>query len=211
MRAVSSVSSLRSALPGRGGLDAPVDAFDARQGLAQFLLQGGDERAAALDPGRQPGLELAHAGGHGTQLLVGLGRPAVEGLDLDGLDLGRPQAQVAVGHETADREQAGQQQGEKTDPLPQLVDAPLELFVVKGDVGFLVADVETESILVCHVYSHSIVLGGLELMSYTTRLTPVTSLMMRLDTRARNSCGRRAQSAVMASRLVTARMAAMFS
>ena len=30
-------------------------------------------------------------------------------------------------------------------------------------------------------YSHSIVAGGLELMSSTTRLTPRTSLMMRLD------------------------------
>ena len=33
-------------------------------------------------------------------------------------------------------------------------------------------------------YSHSIVAGGLELMSKTTRLTPRTSLMMRLEMRA---------------------------
>ena len=31
-------------------------------------------------------------------------------------------------------------------------------------------------------YSHSIVAGGLPLTSYTTRLMPRTSLMMRLDT-----------------------------
>ena len=36
-------------------------------------------------------------------------------------------------------------------------------------------------------YSHSIVAGGLEEMSYTTRLIPRTSLMMRLDIRARVS------------------------
>ncbi len=30
-------------------------------------------------------------------------------------------------------------------------------------------------------YSHSIVPGGLEVMSYTTRLTPLTSLTMRLE------------------------------
>ena len=32
-------------------------------------------------------------------------------------------------------------------------------------------------------YSHSIVLGGLEEMSYTTRLIPLTSLMMRVEIR----------------------------
>jgi hypothetical protein len=31
-------------------------------------------------------------------------------------------------------------------------------------------------------YSHSIVPGGLLVMSYTTRLTPLTSLMMRVAT-----------------------------
>jgi hypothetical protein len=31
-------------------------------------------------------------------------------------------------------------------------------------------------------YSHSIVPGGFEVMSYTTRLTPLTSLMMRVAT-----------------------------
>src|SRR5690242_1662173 len=54
-------------------------------------------------------------------------------------------------------------------------------------------------------YSHSIVLGGLELMSYTTRFTPCTSLMIRLDIRPNTSLGIFAQSAVMPSKLVTAR------
>ena len=36
-------------------------------------------------------------------------------------------------------------------------------------------------------YSHSIVAGGLELMSYTTRFTPLTSLMMRVEMRASRS------------------------
>ena len=54
-------------------------------------------------------------------------------------------------------------------------------------------------------YSHSIVLGGLELMSYTTRFTPGTSLMIRFATCARKDCGNGAQSAVMPSTLVTAR------
>ena len=37
------------------------------------------------------------------------------------------------------------------------------------------------------LYSHSMVEGGLELMSYTTRLTPGTSLTMRLEMRASTS------------------------
>ncbi len=41
-----------------------------------------------------------------------------------------------------------------------------------------------------YYYSHSIVAGGLELMSYTTLFTPFTLLMISLDTFARNSYGR---------------------
>ena len=37
------------------------------------------------------------------------------------------------------------------------------------------------------LYSHSIVAGGLLLMSYTTRFTPFTSLMIRVEIRASNS------------------------
>jgi len=36
-------------------------------------------------------------------------------------------------------------------------------------------------------YSHSIVAGGFELMSYTTRFTPATSLMIRVEMRAKRS------------------------
>src|SRR3954467_13322279 len=53
-------------------------------------------------------------------------------------------------------------------------------------------------------YSHSIVAGGLELTSYTTRFTPSTSLAMRLDIRPSTSGGKANQSAVIPSRLVTA-------
>src|SRR3954469_9682386 len=61
----------------------------------------------------------------------------------------------------------------------------------------------------CH--SHSIVEGGLLLMSYTTRLMPRTSLTMRDEIEASRSCGRRAQSAVIPSRLSTARIATVYS
>ncbi len=37
------------------------------------------------------------------------------------------------------------------------------------------------------LYSHSMVAGGLELMSYTTRLMPLILLMISLDTLLRNS------------------------
>src|SRR5207253_2008867 len=42
-------------------------------------------------------------------------------------------------------------------------------------------------------HSHSIVPGGLLVMSYTTRLIPRTELMIRDDARARTSCGMRDQ------------------
>src|SRR6267143_3724758 len=48
-------------------------------------------------------------------------------------------------------------------------------------------------------YSHSIVLGGLELISYTTLVTPGTSLTIRVEIRSSTSPGNRTQSAVMAS------------
>ena len=55
-------------------------------------------------------------------------------------------------------------------------------------------------------YSHSIVAGGFELMSSATRLTPGISLMIRLEIVSSRSYGRRAQSAVIASSEVTARI-----
>jgi len=55
-------------------------------------------------------------------------------------------------------------------------------------------------------YSHSIVEGGFDETSSATRFTPGISLMIRLEIVSSRSYGRRAQSAVMASSLVTARM-----
>lgn len=60
-------------------------------------------------------------------------------------------------------------------------------------------------------YSHSTVAGGLELMSYTTRLIPRTSLMIRLLMRPSIALGMSAQSAVMPSVLCTARTTAVAS
>src|SRR5690606_3102987 len=60
-------------------------------------------------------------------------------------------------------------------------------------------------------HSHSMVAGGLLLMSYTTRFTPFTLLMMLFEIRARSSCGRWHQSAVMPSVLLTARRATALS
>jgi predicted nucleic acid-binding Zn-ribbon protein len=54
-------------------------------------------------------------------------------------------------------------------------------------------------------YSHSIVPGGLLVTSRTTRFTSGTSLVIRVEIRASTSCGSRAQSAVIASSLVTGR------
>ena len=55
-------------------------------------------------------------------------------------------------------------------------------------------------------YSHSIVAGGFDEMSSATRFTPGISLMIRLEMTSSRSYGRRAQSAVIASSEVTARM-----
>ncbi len=56
-------------------------------------------------------------------------------------------------------------------------------------------------------HSHSIVPGGFDVMSYTTRLMPLTSFTIRLEMVFRTSCGRGTQSAVMPSSECTARMA----
>src|SRR3954451_14724924 len=60
-------------------------------------------------------------------------------------------------------------------------------------------------------HSHSIVDGGFDEMSYTTRLMPRTSFTIRDEMRASRSCGSRAQSAVIPSRLSTARIATVYS
>lgn len=54
-------------------------------------------------------------------------------------------------------------------------------------------------------HSHSIVAGGFPEMSYTTRLIPRTSLMIRFDARPSSAYGRCAQCAVMKSVVCTAR------
>jgi len=73
-----------------------------------------------------------------------------------------------------------------------------EEFVAETGAGFL-------------AYSHSIVAGGLPEMSYTTRLMPRTSLMMRFDTLPSRLCGNSAQWAVMKSCVCTARSATTYS
>src|SRR5690606_5467982 len=54
-------------------------------------------------------------------------------------------------------------------------------------------------------HSHSIVPGGLLVTSSTTRLISRTSLVIRVEMRSSTSYGTRAQSAVIASSLVTGR------
>ena len=49
------------------------------------------------------------------------------------------------------------------------------------------------------VYSHSIVAGGFDVTSSTTRFTSATELVMRVEILASTSYGRRVQSAVIAS------------
>ena len=55
-------------------------------------------------------------------------------------------------------------------------------------------------------YSHSIVAGGFDVTSSTTRLTPGISFTSRAEIVSTRSYGSRAQSAVIASSLVTARI-----
>jgi hypothetical protein len=47
----------------------------------------------------------------------------------------------------------------------------------------------TKSVRFYSPYSHSMVPGGFEVTSQTTRLMPRASLMMRVAVRPRNSCG----------------------
>src|SRR5512138_2643414 len=92
-------------------------------------------------------------------------------------------------------EQREQGEGQKREQARQELDGP-EGFIVPADFpGTAKHFAELES----HAHSHSIVAGGLLVISYTTRLIPSTSLTMRLATLASSSLGRRAQSAVMKS------------
>ena len=61
------------------------------------------------------------------------------------------------------------------------------------------------------LYSHSIVAGGLLVISYTILFACLTSLVIRVEMCSNTSKGMRAQSAVIASTLVTARNAITFS
>src|SRR5665213_579611 len=65
-----------------------------------------------------------------------------------------------------------------------------------------IANVCADERTTCH--SHSMVPGGFEVTSYTTRFTPRTSLVMRFETWAINLASKGYQSAVMPSLLVTA-------
>src|SRR6202034_1798729 len=69
----------------------------------------------------------------------------------------------------------------------------------RGGAGVLVGGVEER-------HSHSMVPGGFDVTSRATRFTPSTSLMTREAMRSTRAYGRRAQSAVMASPLFTARL-----
>ena len=83
---------------------------------------------------------------------------------------------------------------------------------IRGCILFVVASPQAGRLL--HPqrrYSHSIVAGGLPEMSYTTRLMPRTSLMMRLETFASRPYGRWAQCAVIKSCVCTARSATTHS
>src|SRR3990170_2216494 len=80
------------------------------------------------------------------------------------------------------------------------LDRPVEEAVLRMEV-------EVDEIF----HSHSMVPGGFEEMSYTTRLIPFTSLMIREEIRCSTSYGRRTQSAVIPSWLWTARTATTFS
>src|SRR5690606_3524728 len=63
----------------------------------------------------------------------------------------------------------------------------------------------------CKNYSHSMVAVGFELISYTTRFTPLTLLMISLEIFIRNSYGKCTQSAVIPSVDSTALKATTFS
>src|SRR5919201_3433036 len=70
--------------------------------------------------------------------------------------------------------------------------------------GIQPRDVEASAF--ARLYSHSMVAGGFELRSRATRFTPGISLMIRDEIASSTSYGSRAQSAVIASSDVTARI-----
>src|SRR5437762_1485148 len=88
-----------------------------------------------------------------------------------------------------------------------LNEKPLRKTAAKGkllrDAQMLLSAHETTD----RPHSHSIVPGGLLVISKQTRFTPLTSLMMRLESFSIRSYGSFTQSAVMPSCDSTARMA----
>jgi len=132
--------------------------------------------------------------------------------------LGR-EREPLVGRQTSDR---GARQNHETDgllPRAELPETshrarvPVEPLSVASSlacaVHFLAGSrcVERATWNMQRRYSHSIVAGGFELTSYTTRFTPRTSLIIRLLIRPKTSGANANQSAVIPSRLVTARNA----
>ena len=90
------------------------------------------------------------------------------------------------------------------DPLERL--ARHGLRVVVPDHAALLQDVgESSTPATSQNHSHSIVAGGFDVTSRTTRFTAGISLTMREEIVSIRSYGSRAQSAVIASSLVTAR------
>jgi hypothetical protein len=78
---------------------------------------------------------------------------------------------------------------------------------IESQIGYLNVQFSNLKLEIASPYSHSIVLGGFELISYTTRLMPFTSLTILVDIRSRTSAGSRVQSAVIASSDSTTRTA----
>src|SRR5437667_9194614 len=69
------------------------------------------------------------------------------------------------------------------------------------------AKINCQEVSVAACYSHSIVPGGFEVTSYTTRFTPFTSFTILLEIAFSTSCGSGTQSAVIPSSECTARIA----
>ena len=95
-------------------------------------------------------------------------------------------------------------------PRPQVLEARVDrLLHQRRIVGLPAAQDETRRLDPVRngAHSHSIVAGGFDVTSSTTRFTAGISLMIRDETSSIRSYGRRAQSAVIASSDVTARIA----
>ncbi len=81
---------------------------------------------------------------------------------------------------------------------------PITLCLVNKNTNVFILFIKNNSVL--PNYSHSIVAGGLEVISYTTRFTCLTSFTILVEMISRTSHGIRAQSEVIPSMEVTARI-----